>query len=98
MTEMSIGVYEIIYTNIDAYDDYEFKFVANGIFDNSWSGIPNSENTVYWGNDNITFTVEKDNSTVRIVLNLAKFDYIKETGATLRYPQQKITTRKQRQE
>lgn len=37
MTEVTDGVYEITYTDVERWDNYQFKFTANG------DGIPRGE-------------------------------------------------------
>ncbi|MDO4831187.1 MAG: hypothetical protein Q4A46_06905, partial [Clostridia bacterium] len=81
MTETSKGVYEITYNDIDAYDNYLFKFAANGEWTDSWGGDFSSTTAVYNG-ENITLEVPEDGSTVKLVLDLTNFNYATKTGAT----------------
>ncbi len=80
MTEVSSKVYEITYEDLDAFDNYEFKFAANGSWVDNWGGNVNSTEAVYNGS-NITFEVADDASTVKIVLDLTNFNYATKMGA-----------------
>ncbi|MGN0458542.1 MAG: chitobiase/beta-hexosaminidase C-terminal domain-containing protein [Eubacterium sp.] len=85
MTEVSSGVYEITYTDLEAYDNYQVKFVANGSWSNNWGGVYTGSgvesDAVYNSSDNITFEVLEDNTDVTIRFNLTDFDYSTKTGA-----------------
>ncbi len=81
MTEISERVYQIEYIGVSASDAYEFKFAANGSWDDSWgcgdtaqleSGV-----TYYaeYGGQNFILTVPEDNSTVTLTLDLSEFTY-----------------------
>ncbi|MGO5207853.1 pullulanase X25 domain-containing protein [Bacillota bacterium LCP21S3_F9] len=39
MTEVSSGVYEITYTDLDAFDNYQVKFATNGSWTDNWGGV-----------------------------------------------------------
>ena len=75
MTEMVPGVYEIIYENVAASDDYQYKIAANHSWAINWAkdGLLN-------GNDNIPLVVEKDGSTVVIKIDINNFDFDNKTG------------------
>lgn len=81
MTESSSGVYEITYTGVSANNAYQFKFAADSSWSNNWGGSIDSENAVFNG-DTITFAVEQDNSTVKLVLDLTNYNHSTKTGAT----------------
>jgi hypothetical protein len=84
MTQVSDGVYTITYTDVDAYDNYQVKFAANGTWADSWGGVYTesgvAEDAVYNG-DNIIVEVPEDGSTVTLTLDLSAFDYASKTGA-----------------
>ncbi|MGN0533770.1 MAG: hypothetical protein ACI4IK_05350, partial [Eubacterium sp.] len=85
MTEVSSGVYEITYTDLEAYNDYQVKFAANGSWFNCWGGAYAGSgvesDAVYNSSLNITFEVPEDNTDVTIRLDLTDFDYATKTGA-----------------
>ena len=89
MTETSTGsgVYEITYTGVAA-DNYKVKFVANDEWMPAWGAefeaetAPLEGDATYSGSP-IPFSVAKDNSTVKLVLDLSKLD--RATGAGVRY-------------
>jgi hypothetical protein len=84
MTEVSYGVYTITYTDIDADDNYQVKFAANGTWADSWGGVYTESGVaaeaVYNG-ENIIVEVPEDGSTVTLTLDLSTFDYASKTGA-----------------
>ena len=84
MTETAPNVYEITYTGIAAYDHYWVKFAADDGWTDNWGAEDStslSGNAVY-NEAGIEFSVETDNSTVKIVLDLSKYDPDTKTGAT----------------
>lgn len=80
LTKTSPKVYEITYNNITEADDYMFKFVINDGWEETFGGDAGSQTAVYDGN-NIRFGVERDGSTVKLVLDLTNFDYATKKGA-----------------
>jgi hypothetical protein len=84
MAQVSDGVYTITYTDIDADDNYQVKFAANGTWADSWGGVYTesgvAEDAVYNG-DNIIVEVPEDGSTVTLTLDLTAFDYASKKGA-----------------
>lgn len=84
MTEISDNVYEITFTDLAVYDNYEVKFAANDDWLHSWGGTfagsGVATDAVYYG-DNITFAVLNDHSNVTLRLDLTNFDYATKTGA-----------------
>ncbi|MEE0264604.1 MAG: hypothetical protein UD936_03160 [Acutalibacteraceae bacterium] len=86
MTEVAPDVYEITYTDIEVFDNYQFKFVANGSWAVNWGGIyyDSGVETEAWFNasDNITVEVPYELADVTIRLDLSNFDYRTKTGAT----------------
>jgi hypothetical protein len=86
MTQVSDGVYTITFTDIDADDNYQVKFAANGTWADSWGGVYTASGepaeAVYNG-DNIIVEVPEDGSTVTLILDLSTFDYASKTGAKL---------------
>ena len=88
MTETSTGsgVYEITYTGVAA-GNYKVKFVANDEWMPAWGAefeaetAPLEGDATYSGSP-IPFSVAKDNSTVKLVLDLSKLDRATGAGAT----------------
>jgi hypothetical protein len=84
MEEVSDGVYTITYTDIDADDNYQVKFAANGTWADSWGGVYTESGVVedaYYNGDNIIVEVPEDGSTVTLTIDLTAFDYASKTGA-----------------
>ncbi len=87
MTETSENVYEKTYNNIEAYNNYEFKFAINDSWLETFTGSIDSEKLFYIDSvdtgmyDNINFSVKQDNSTVKVVFDLTNFDYSTKKGA-----------------
>lgn len=89
MTETSTGsgVYEITYTGVAA-GKHMVKFVANDGWTPAWGAEYDAENAPLKGDatysgDPIPFSVAKDNSTVKLVLDLSGLD--RATGDGVRY-------------
>ena len=81
MEKKSEGVYEIVFDEVEAKGDYQFKFAAN----NGWTdnfGNPTTdfakmgENTAKYNGENIYFEVPEDGSTVTLTLDMSKFDLV----------------------
>ena len=86
MTEVSEGVYEITYTEMEEFDNYQVKFAANGSWAVNWGGVYEGSGiasaAVFNGQDNITFDVPYEMADVTIRLDLTAFDYATKEGAT----------------
>lgn len=97
MTEVEDGIWELTMENIDAYDNYNFKFAVNSVDEN---GNPTTDPWRYsfgaefeqfyptgvvldavYGGKNIIFEAEEDSSTVIIRLDLRDFDFQTKKGA-----------------
>ncbi|MCH5300183.1 MAG: hypothetical protein J1E56_02605 [Ruminococcus sp.] len=81
------GVYKITYTGVTA-GTKTFKVACNGTFDYNW-GSPqttaytdknNYLNGQFNSNNNIKFTVASDNSTVKLGIDLNKYNFDTKTG------------------
>ena len=85
MTEVSSGVYEITYTDIDQYDNYQVKFAANGSWADNWGGVYQGSgvesDAEYNSNNNITIGVPYERADVTLRLDLTDFDYVTKQGA-----------------
>jgi len=70
LTEVSDGIYEITFTDVNASANYEFKIVADGFWGTEWGGTYTASGVEFEGvfdaNNSIQFTVAEDNSTVTI--------------------------------
>ena len=97
MTEVEDGIWELTMENIDAYDNYNFKFAVNSVDEN---GNPTTDPWRYsfgaefeqfyptgvvfdavYGGKNIIFEAEEDSYTVIIRLDLRDFDFQTKKGA-----------------
>ena len=78
MTEVAPNVYEITYTEMEEFDNYQVKFAANGSWAVNWGGVYEGSGiasaAVFNGNDNITFDVPYAMADVTIRLDLTAFD------------------------
>ena len=84
MTEVSDNVYEISYEGLEAYDNYQVKFAANGSWTDNWGGefkASGVKTDADYNGGNITIDVPEDDSTVKLTLDLTGFDYASKTGA-----------------
>ena len=94
MTEVSDGVYEITFEDVDTNTNYQFKFAANGNWDMNWGygesastaeiALDTAVESVYNGG-NATFAVESEEETCNITLrlDLTNWDSAKKGGATI---------------
>ncbi len=87
MTEISDGVYQITYSNVESSDNYQVKFAANGSWGDNWgaSSYEPAEGTceaVYNSSNNIIVKVTPELANVTLTLDLTGFDYATKTGAT----------------
>ena len=93
LTETSEGskVYQITYENLDAYENYEFKFAANSSWADNWGlaeagGAPLNEwfNLTYNGQNMVVDTDEAgydDGYDMVLTLDLSNFSYATKQGA-----------------
>lgn len=85
MTEVSSGVYEITYTSVGEYDNYQVKFAANGSWIYSWGGVYQGsgiESEAVYNGENIKFAVPYRLADVTLRLDLSNYDHMTKTGAT----------------
>ncbi len=84
MTELEDKLYQVTYEDVEAGDNYQFKFTADGSWADNWSGIFESfgkeTNAVYNDGDNILFSLT-EKSDVTITLDLREFDFVSKQGA-----------------
>ena len=85
MTEVSSGVYEITYTDLDAFDNYQVKFATNGSWTDNWGGVYQGSgvesDAEYNSKGNITIEVPYELADVTLRLDLTGFDYATKQGA-----------------
>lgn len=88
MTEVSDKVYEITFNNIEAYDNYQVKFAANGTWADSWGAAEENftpESGVAfdaaYNGQNIVVNVPYEIADVTLRLDLTNFNYATKTGA-----------------
>ncbi len=84
MTETSEGVYEITFEDVEAYDNYQVKFAANGSWAENWGGTyagSGVETDAAYNSDNIVVVVPYELADVTLKLDLTNFDYATKTGA-----------------
>ena len=86
MTEVAPKVYEITYTDLDEFDNYQVKFAANGSWAANWGGVYEGSGVesqaVFNTSDNITVEVPYELADVTLRLDLSNFDYATKQGAT----------------
>ena len=83
MTEVADKVYEITFDNVPVGEGYMVKFVTNGSWTDNFGGFfeaSGKESDAMYNSGNITFNLEKA-GTVKLRLDLSKFDYATRTGA-----------------
>ena len=84
MTQVADKVYEISFDNVPVgEEDYMVKFATNGTWTDNFGGIfeaSGKESDAMYNSANITFNLEKA-GTVKLRLDLSKFDYATRTGA-----------------
>ena len=83
MTQVADKVYEISFDNVPVGEDYMVKFATNGTWTDNFGGIfeaSGKESDAMYNSGNITFNLEKA-GTVKLRLDLSKFDYATRTGA-----------------
>ncbi len=97
MTEVTEGVWELEMTDIDAFDNYNFKFAVNSVdaygnpTSNPWANnFGAAVNQLYptgssydavYNGKNCIFEVDEDGSTVTLQLDLTGFNYLTRQGA-----------------
>ena len=83
MTQVADKVYEIAFDNVPVDEGYMVKFVTNGSWADNFGGFfeaSGKESDAMYNSGNITFNLEKA-GTVKLRLDLSKFDYATRTGA-----------------
>lgn len=83
MTQVADKVYEIAFDNVPVDEGYMVKFVTNGSWADNFGGFfeaSGKESGAMYNSANITFNLEKS-GTVKLRLDLSKFDYATRTGA-----------------
>ena len=83
MTQVADKVYEIAFDNVPVDEGYMVKFVTNGSWTDNFGGFfeaSGKESDAMYNSGNITFNLEKA-GTVKLRLDLSKFDYATRTGA-----------------
>lgn len=83
MTEVADKVYEITFDNVPVDEVYMVIFVTNGSWADNFGGFfeaSGKESDAMYNSANITFNLEKA-GTVKLRLDLSKFDYATRTGA-----------------
>lgn len=92
MTEISDNVYQFVMKGVEAFDDYQLKFVANGTWNDNWGASEVIEfgkpsDAVYDAQQNIHLPFDADDTntyTITCVIDLNSFDYATKTGATFK--------------
>lgn len=83
MTQVADKVYEIAFDNVPVDEGYMVTFVTNGSWADNFGGFfeaSGKESDAMYDSANITFNLEKA-GTVKLRLDLSKFDYATRTGA-----------------
>ena len=83
MTQVADKVYEIAFDNVPVDEGYMVKFVTNGSWADNFGGFfeaSGKESDAMYNSANITFNLENA-GTVKLRLDLSKFDYATRTGA-----------------
>lgn len=83
MTQVADKVYEIAFDNVPVDEGYMVKFATNGSWTDNFGGFfeaSGKESDAMYNSGNITFNLEKA-GTVKLRLDLSKFDYATRTGA-----------------
>ena len=83
MTQVADKVYEIAFDNVPVDEGYMVKFATNGSWTDNFGGFfeaSGKESDAMYNSANITFNLEKS-GTVKLRLDLSKFDYATRTGA-----------------
>ncbi len=88
LTEVSDKVYEITFNNVEAFDNYQVKFAANGAWTDSWGAAAENftaesgvEFDVAYNGQNIVVNVPYELADVTLRIDLTNFDYASKTGA-----------------
>ena len=99
MKEVEKGVFELTMEDVEAYNNYNVKFVVNSVDDDGepvpspWQntfGVPEEKEyptgeliNIVLGGKNCIFSVPQDGSTVTLRLNLRNYDFATNKGAKL---------------
>lgn len=84
MTEVSDKVYQITYTGVEYFGSYQFKFAANGSWNDNWGGAfidSDTETDAEYNGGNIQFSVPYETADVTLTLDLTNFNYADKKGA-----------------
>ena len=88
MTEVSEKVYEITFSNVTEYDNYQVQFAANGAWTDSWGAAEENftpESGVAfdaaYNGENLVVAVPYELADVTLRIDLTNFDYATKTGA-----------------
>lgn len=76
MTKTAEGVYEITFSNVSARRDYKYRFSANGNSAYTWDSTG-----AFNGKIDIPLIVDKDNSTVKLKIDVSRFSFTKNSGS-----------------
>lgn len=81
------GEWSISYSDVAA-GTYEFKFAANDSWSDNWGTagavVAGEWADIFYNANNCSVTVEKDGSTVELLLDLSGFDYASKNGAKVK--------------
>ncbi len=91
MTEVSDKVYQITFKDVDSYENYQFKFAANGSWAANW-GLEEQGNAPVGSDFDLAFNAQNmiidtvslgyvDTVDITITLDLTNFNYLAGTGA-----------------
>ena len=88
MTQIADKVYEITFSGVEAFENYQVKFAANGTWADSWGGAeenftPESgvEFDAAYNGQNLVVNVPYETADVTLRIDLTNFDYATKTGA-----------------
>ena len=96
MTEIAENVWQISYTDVEEFDNYEVKFAANGTWTDSWGATDLDDDGVgdayvlgeasaaTYNGLNIVVDVPYELATVTLTIDLNDFDYATKTGGTFK--------------
>ncbi len=75
MTKVAEGVYEITFNNVSAGSYYKYRFSANGSSEHTWDSTG-----AFNGSTDTTVAVAKDNSTVKLRIDVSDFSFKDNSG------------------
>ena len=89
LTEVSDGVYQLVMTDVEGNGNAEFKFAANGNWNDSWGGTFagfDVETEAVYNGENLVMAIGEGDAdenlyTVTLTLDLSAFDYATKQGA-----------------